>query len=129
MDYRDQFFEECKAVVGDLAGLSVCIPGCGPGRDCVPFVSASAKITGLDIGADLGTAYSHSEVHYHRESIEGCALPSDHFDVIFCIATMEHVQNIEAGFAEMVRLCRFGGIIYSVAAPLWNSRRGHHMDC
>jgi SAM-dependent methyltransferase len=129
MDYRSQFFEESKAIVGGLSGLSVCIPGCGPGNDCIPFVAAGAYVTGLDIGADLGVGFRSPQVRYHRGSIEGCDLPSDSFDVVFCIATMEHVQNMEGGFAEMVRLARPGGIIYSVAAPLWNSRRGHHLNC
>jgi hypothetical protein len=42
---------------------------------------------------------------------------------------MEHVQNLEAAYREMVRLTRRGGIIYALAAPLWNSRRGHHLAC
>jgi hypothetical protein len=42
---------------------------------------------------------------------------------------MEHVIGIERGFAEMIRVLRPGGLIYSQACPLWNSRRGHHMDC
>jgi SAM-dependent methyltransferase len=39
---------------------------------------------------------------------------------------MEHVPDIGKGFSEMVRVTRPGGIIYSVAAPLWNSPYGHH---
>jgi SAM-dependent methyltransferase len=39
---------------------------------------------------------------------------------------MEHIPDIEAAFSEMVRVCRPGGILYCVSAPLWNSRNGHH---
>jgi len=42
---------------------------------------------------------------------------------------MEHVPDIAAGFAEMARLVRPGGAIYSSAAPLWQSAYGHHMGC
>lgn len=39
---------------------------------------------------------------------------------------MEHVPDIGKGFSEMARVTRPGGVIYSVAAPLWNSQYGHH---
>jgi SAM-dependent methyltransferase len=128
MDYREQFFEECRSVVGDLSGLSVLIPGSGRGLECILFAEAGARVTGMDIRMD-GRATPYRNVRYHGGSIEGCALPSNHYDVVFCIATMEHVLNIEAAFLEMVRLARPGGLIYSVAAPLWNSRHGHHVNC
>src|SRR5436190_2403579 len=128
MGYREQFFDECKAIIKDFSGLSILIPGCGPGHDCLPFALAGARVTGIDISQDLGDACSHANVEYHRGSIEGCHLPSNQFDVVFSIATMEHVPDIEAGFSEMVRLTRPGGLIYSVAAPLWNSRYGHHVN-
>lgn len=127
MDYREQFFSEFRPFAGDLKGSSVLVIGCGQGLDCVPFVEAGAGVTGLDICQDIGSAFP--EARYHRASIEDSELPSDQFDVISCIATMEHVLGIERAFAEMVRLVRPGGLIYSVAAPLWNSRRGHHFDC
>jgi SAM-dependent methyltransferase len=129
MDYHQQFFEECRTHAGDLSGLSVLIPGCGTGIDCIPFAESGAHVTGLDFCEKLGDAYSHPNVQYYRGSIEGCEFPSNHFDVVFSIATMEHVQNMEVAFREMVKLARRGGLIYCVAAPLWNSRRGHHVDC
>jgi SAM-dependent methyltransferase len=127
MDYRRQFFQECLPFAGDLSGSSVLVVGCGPGLDCVPFVAAGASVTGLDICDDIGVACP--EARYCQASIEDSGLPSDRFDMISCIATMEHVGGIERAFAEMVRLVRPGGLVYSVAAPLWNSRRGHHFDC
>lgn len=129
MDYREQFAEECRKIVGNVSGLSVLVPGCGAGLDCRLLAAAGAHITGMDISDDLGASFSHPNVAYLRGSIEGCDLPSDHFDLVFCIATMEHVGGIEKGFAEMVRLARPGGLVYSAAAPLWNSRRGHHLEC
>ena len=127
MAYREQFFEECQSFAGGLAGLSVLVVGCGRGLDCMPFVQAGAMVCGLDICDDIGCEFPSAR--YVRASIEDCGLPSDSLDLIFCIATMEHVHRIERAFVEVVRVVRRGGLIYSVAAPLWNSRRGHHMDC
>jgi len=127
MGYREQFFSECCDMAGSLTGQNVLVAGCGNGLDCVPFAQAGATVCGLDICDDLGFEFPSAE--YVRASIEDCGLPSDRFDLVFCIATMEHVHGIERAFAEMIRIVRPGGLVYSVAAPLWNSRRGHHLDC
>jgi SAM-dependent methyltransferase len=83
----------------------------------------------LDVIEEIGRNYPHPTVTYHRQSIEKTTLPSDHFDLVFAVATMEHVPDVAAGFAEMARLVRPGGVIYSSAAPLWESPFGHHMGC
>src|ERR1035437_2618499 len=129
MGYLNQFFTECHEAVGSLTGKSVLVVGCGPGLDCIPFVEAGASVTGLDIGEDIGLAYSNPSARYHRGSIEGCDLDSAQYDVVFSVATMEHVHKIEVAYQEMVRLVRPGGTIYALASPLWNSRRGHHLEC
>src|SRR5262245_50974125 len=113
MDYHLHFFEKCRAHAGELSGKSVLIAGCGTGVDCAPFAEAGAQVTGMDICKELGEAFTHPNVRYHRGSIEGCDLPSNCFDVVYSVATMEHVGNIEAGFNEMVRLARPGGLVYS----------------
>ncbi len=127
MDYRQQFFEESRGYAGDLEGRSVLVVGCGTGLDCEPFAQMNANVTGLDICDDIGSKFP--QCRYQRGSIEDSGLSSDSFDLIFCIATMEHVHGLERAFSEMVRLARPNGLVYSVAAPLWNSRRGHHFDC
>ena len=129
MDYLNQFFAECHEVVGAFTGKSVLVAGCGVGLDCIPFVEAGASVTGLDVDRDIGLAYSNPAVRYYRASIEGCDLDSAQYDVVFSAATMEHVHNVEAAYREMVRLVRPGGTIYALAAPLWNSSKGHHLEC
>jgi SAM-dependent methyltransferase len=126
MNYREQFLNECRSYAGDLKGLSVLVVGCGRGLDCMPFTQEGAVVTGLDICEDIGSAFP--KARYCRASIEDSGLPGDQFDLVFCVATMERVYGIERAFAEIVRLVRPGGLVYSVAAPLWNSRRGHQMD-
>jgi SAM-dependent methyltransferase len=127
MDYRQQFFEESLRYAGALEGRSVLVVGCGTGLDCKPFTQVNADVTGLDICDDIGREFT--QCRYHRGSIEDSGLPSDAFDLVFCIAFMEHVHGLERAFSEMVRIVRRNGLVYSVAAPLWNSRRGHHFDC
>jgi SAM-dependent methyltransferase len=128
-DYRTQFTRECLSYAGTMRGRSVLVVGCGSGVDCRPFVEADAIVCGLDKSDDIGHDFQHPEVVYEVGTIEQCHLESERFDVVFCIATMEHVHGIESAFREMVRTTKPGGLIYSVAAPLWNSRQGHHIKC
>lgn len=113
-----------------VRGATVLVVGASGGEDCKRFVRrGAAAVHGLDIAQDIGCKFTHARVHYHRESIEKSSLPDATFDIVFSIATMEHVPDIDTGFAEMARLLKPGGLIYSVAAPLWQSPWGHHMAC
>jgi SAM-dependent methyltransferase len=114
--------------LGSRVGTRVLVAGANRGRDCELFAKLGAgEVHGLDIVDDIGADFSAAT--YHRGSIESTALPSDYFDITFAANTMEHVPDIRAGFSEMARLTRPGGIIFCVATKLWYSPYGHHMDC
>jgi SAM-dependent methyltransferase len=110
-----------------LAGAKVLVVGCARGRDCTFFVEAGSRdVHGLDVVEDIGADFRHPSVTYHRCSAERMELPSDTFDLVYSVATMEHVPHIEPAYQEMVRVARPGGMIYCFASPLWNSVEGHH---
>jgi len=106
----------------------VLVVGCNRGDDCRPFAAAGARcVVGLDIADDVGKDFAHRRVAYVRASAEAMPFSDASFDLVYSFATMEHVLGIEAAFREMDRVTAPGGIVYSFAAPLWNSRDGHHM--
>lgn len=39
-------------------------------------------------------------------------LPSDEFDVVMCISTIEHVDDHDVAMREMVRICKPGGLLF-----------------
>ncbi|KHD08152.1 hypothetical protein PN36_18035 [Candidatus Thiomargarita nelsonii] len=49
------------------------------------------------------------------------------FDVIFTVAAFEHIHDLEVALAEMYRLLKPGGLVYSYYGPLWSSGIGHHL--
>ncbi len=129
LSYNDVGVEVACAHV-DMRGAAVLVVGAGGGDDCRRFIARGAReVHGLDVRADVGCDFQHTDVVYHCGSIEKADLPSNRFDLVFAVATMEHVDDIKSGFHEMVRLTKPGGIVFSAAAPLWNSRYGHHMGC
>lgn len=111
----------------DVYGKNVLVVGCNVGKDCAYFVRLGARaVHGLDVITDIGTGYRNRKVRYLRASAEAIPVRSGTYDLVFCFATMEHVPDIDSAFTEMARVTRDGGVIYSVASPLWNSRYGHH---
>ena len=112
------------------APRTVLVVGANLGEDCRRFAGLGAKeIHGIDLIENVGADFIDARAVYHRGSIEACDLPDKHFDLVFATATMEHVHNIEAGFGEMARVTKPGGILWSLASPLWHSPYGHHMGC
>jgi len=113
-----------------LSKAKVLVVGANTGGDCREFIDLGAQeVHGLDVIDDVGKDFQHSRVTYHRESIEHSSLPDDYFDLVYSFATMEHVPDIAAGYAEMARLLKPGGVLFSMASPLWYSPYGHHMGC
>lgn len=105
----------------------VLVVGCNTGHECSAFVELGvAQVDGLDVVENTGHEFPHARVSYLRSSAECIAVRDDTYDLVYSYATMEHVPDIAAAFREFVRVARPGGIIYSLAAPLWNSRFGHH---
>lgn len=102
--------------------------GCGGGKECSYFIAFGAsEVHGLDIGEKVGHEYIHPKVKYFKMSAENMeGIEDNEYDLVHCIATMEHIPRIDIAFSEMVRICKPGGIIYCVSSPLWNSRYGHH---
>jgi len=107
--------------------LRVLVVGCNTGRECAAFTQLGAThVDGLDVVEDTGAEFSHARVSYLRSSAENIGVRDSVYDLVYSYATMEHVADIGAAFREFARVTRPGGIIYSLAAPLWNSRFGHH---
>jgi SAM-dependent methyltransferase len=108
-------------------GRRVLLVGCNRGEDCRYFVEFGAdSVVGLDVIEEVGLNFVHDAVSYRRASAESMPFNDGEFDFIYSFATMEHVTDIDNAFAEMVRVCRPGGLVFSIASSLWNTRQGPH---
>lgn len=104
----------------------VLVIGCNTGEDCRPFVEWGALVDGLDVIPNIGSGFRHGRVHYVQASAESIPVPAERYDLVYAVATMEHVPDIARAFREMARVTARNGYIYCVSSPLWNSRFGHH---
>lgn len=114
----------------DIRKKKVLVVGCNAGKDCSYFVTAGAsRVYGLDVLENIGEDFKHKKVKYFKESAENMkSLLDNDFDLVYCFATMEHIPDIFSAFREMKRVCKKGGIIYSIASPLWYSAYGNHRE-
>lgn len=109
------------------APARVLVVGCNLGLECKTFVELEIKqVDGLDVVENTGAGFSHPRASFVRTSAECIGIRDDTYDLVYSYATLEHVADIDSAFREFVRVTRPGGIIYTLAAPLWNSRYGHH---
>jgi SAM-dependent methyltransferase len=112
----------------DLRRKSILVVGCYEGsNECRYFVEiGAASVTGIDVLEKIGRGFTHPAVKYLRASAEDIPLDTAQFDLVFAVATLEHVPNIMPAFREMARVAAPGGFIYSAASPLWCTRAGPH---
>jgi SAM-dependent methyltransferase len=52
---------------------------------------------------------------------------NDYFDVILSSSAFEHIQNFDVALAEMYRILKPGGYLFSHFGPIWSASYGHHL--
>lgn len=99
----------------DLKGKRVLAPGCGFGEDAVRLARLGAEVEAFDISPDVvKVAAARAERHGYgnvRFSVSPCerlAFPDGHFDVVFFLDILHHV-DIPAAIAEARRVLKPGG--------------------
>jgi SAM-dependent methyltransferase len=126
-----------------------------PPREWLAAVSAwCGGLTGkrvLDVGCDSGgiLVYQIDRLYRPREvvglnpiveprsfsatcriepgDVRKAAYPDGHFDVILSRSAFEHIHDMDAALAEMYRILKPGGTLYSAFGPIWSSCCGHHL--
>lgn len=62
-----------------------------------------------------------------RQDVREMSFPSESFDVVVSYAVFEHVADFPKALAEMYRVLRPGGLLYSAFGPIWSCKWGHHL--
>lgn len=107
-------------------GQKVLEVGCSDGMVCDLVAACGAgSVTGIDVMETTGAVFpGHS---YHRMSAEAMTFPDECFDLVYSIATLEHVSDPAKVLSEILRVTKRGGFAYVQAGPLYHSPFGHHM--
>jgi SAM-dependent methyltransferase len=127
--YLKAYLRGMLTTTGSLAGLRLLEVGCSDGLTCdLAMRLGAASVVGIDTLPDVGARFqTDPALSYYRMSGEELAFETGDFDVVYSIATLEHVSRPEPAMLEMLRVTRPGGVVYMQAGPLYFSPFGHHM--
>lgn len=102
--------------------------GCGDGLVCEYMVNFGAKqVVGVDVMQTAGCNFPSPKIKYLCRNAQNLSFPDQSFDMIYSIATFEHISDPQSVFDEIIRLVKIGGYFYIQAGPLYHSPFGHHM--
>jgi SAM-dependent methyltransferase len=115
-------------VVPSPRGQTVLEAGCSDGLVCDIFTLCGVhKIVGIDVMETVGCSFPHDRIEYHVMDMTRMSFPDQSFDLVYSIATFEHLTSPHRALLEMLRATKVGGYGYVQAGPLYHSPFGHHM--
>jgi ubiquinone/menaquinone biosynthesis C-methylase UbiE len=126
--YNMAYLRSMFSHVPSLAGQRVLEVGCSDGLTCdIVAREKPASIVGVDMLDTTGLLYPNPRCTFRK--LDATHLPFDDrtFDLVYSIATFEHVSDPLAAFHEMKRVLKPGGFGYVQTAPFYYSPFGHHM--
>ncbi len=104
-------------------GIKILDVGCGSGKQCFSFyqhLNGNAEITGTDVSESLlddarekNKAFSNAVDFANLDFNQPFNLPSDHFDLVSACFTIYYAQDIPFTLAEMHRVLKPGGRLFS----------------
>lgn len=104
----------------------------GSDLDCRILNALAARPDRRVCGLNMNPAFPrgtvrHATAHPIRGSGSRMPFPSDTFDAILSVATLEHVADVKTFLEECHRVLRPGGLFFIQFGPIWSSARGHHI--
>lgn len=126
-------FIDILAVNVNLENAEILEIGCGNGEDLkfIAEVYKPKKIIGVDKFLDLWwSTHATSGDKWAIETGDAIKLnfPDNHFDVVYSLATFEHISDITATLREIKRVLKPYGKFFTHFSPIWTSVIGHHYD-
>jgi ubiquinone/menaquinone biosynthesis C-methylase UbiE/glycosyltransferase involved in cell wall biosynthesis len=126
--YNKAYLASMFQVVPSPRGQTVLEAGCSDGLVCDIFTLCGVhKIVGIDVMETVGCSFPHDRIEYHVMDMTRMSFPDQSFDLVYSIATFEHLTSPHRALLEMLRATKVGGYGYVQAGPLYHSPFGHHM--
>lgn len=128
--------DDCAQLTGRASGdhcIRVVDVGCGAGHMLDALRRRLSPTTPLElVGLDFaGTAIAKARsllphAQFLIADIYNTGLPADHFDIVLCIETLEHLHQPGTALREMMRICKPAGkVVITVPDGAKDTWEGH----
>ena len=107
----------------------VLVVGSGEGADILALrhrLGPDPLIVGVDIDIHSDSIAEIPNTLLLQTDITKNPILGNCFDLAYSFATFEHIHDLQRGWQAMLNVLRPGGLLWSVASPLWCSPYGHH---
>lgn len=108
----------------------ILVVGCGDKCEDVKAIvdelGSSVIIHGVDIIDNIGSGYINDNVLYIKADASNLPICSEYYDLAYSFATFEHIKDVHKAWQCMVNVLKPGGMLWTVASPVWTSPFGHH---
>ena len=126
--YNKAYLTSMFEVVPPPRDRTVLEAGCSDGLVCDVFaLTGAARVVGIDIMKTVGCGFRYDGIDYRVMDIDSMNFPEQSFDIVYSIATFEHLAKPYNALLELLRVTKIGGYVYIQAGPLYHSPFGHHM--
>ena len=127
----DRLGTVAEALGQPLRGLRVLNVGCGTGGFNAAAERAGATTWGIDTEPDAIAICALRRrpapgARYALAAAEALPLRDGSFDLVYCLSTLEHVADVDAAVAEMVRVLCPGGAVMLYAPNRWAPYENHY---
>lgn len=126
--YNKAYLSSMFQATGSPVGKSVLEIGCSDGLVCdIVSLLGARHVVGIDAMKSVGCNFPSPKIQYEVRDAKTTGLPDQSFDLVYSIATFEHVSDPLRVLTEILRVMKVGGYAYVQAGPLYHSPFGHHM--
>lgn len=117
----------------EFAEKRVLVVGAGTGAESIVLHKRRAQVYGvepdrraMEILRLKANFHGIPQKRFRKARAEHLPYKSGYFDFVYCYTVLEHVQDIDQSIAEMVRVCKAGGLVYIQTPDYRFPYEGHY---
>jgi ubiquinone/menaquinone biosynthesis C-methylase UbiE len=104
------------------------IGGDPPFGVAMEFMARGAKrVVTIDYRKDMADAQVAENIEFRNMDARDLKFDNDEFDIVFGVAVLEHLPNLDTVLDEAERVLVKDGYLYLHGGSLWSSNLGHHV--
>ncbi len=128
LDYQRRVLGEFYSILNTDKKSVLEIGGVPPFSVAKTFLGMGANdVNVINLSSDFPERMVEGKVSYQKMDARKMSFADSSFDVIFGVAVLEHISDLETVLDECERVLKPGGCLFLHGGPIWSSCLGHHL--